>query len=104
FGRTLAIVPLVHVLVTPCKGCSSARWGSGCKQYVAVAGNADPRGVRQRVWASGGSSDRYSLGDLLLRPLGTRGQEKYGTSYPVEFETGSGRQPAHLTFDVALGR
>jgi hypothetical protein len=31
-------------------------------------------------------------------------QSEYGTGYPVEFENGEGRLPAHLTFDLALGK
>jgi len=31
-------------------------------------------------------------------------QTEYGSGYPVEFESGDGRLPTHLTFDLALGR
>ena len=31
-------------------------------------------------------------------------QSEYGTGYPVNFQAGIARLPAHLTFDVALGR
>lgn len=31
-------------------------------------------------------------------------QGEYGTGFPVEFESGEGRLPAHFTFDLALGK
>lgn len=31
-------------------------------------------------------------------------QTEYGTGYPVQFQSGDGRLPAHLTFDLALGK
>lgn len=38
------------------------------------------------------------------RPLFATLQAEYGTGYPVQFQNGSGRLPAHLTFDLAVGR
>ena len=31
-------------------------------------------------------------------------QTESGTGYPVQFQNGAGRLPAHMTFDVLLGR
>jgi outer membrane receptor protein involved in Fe transport len=54
-----------------------------------------------QTWAANGAyTHRFGAGHMWFATL----QGEYGTGYPVEFQSGDGRLPAHLTFDVALGK
>jgi outer membrane receptor for monomeric catechols len=54
-----------------------------------------------QTWeANGAYTHRFGNGRQWFATL----QGEYGTGYPVDFEAGVDRLPAHLTFDLALGK
>ena len=59
-----------------------------------------PEDHDQTYAANGAYTHRFAQADRMFATL----QAEYGTGYPVQFQNGSGRLPAHLTFDASLGR
>lgn len=59
-----------------------------------------PEDHDQRWEANGAYTHRFGQNRSLFATL----QGEYGTGYPVAFESGVDRLPAHLTFDFSLGK
>ncbi len=59
-----------------------------------------PEDHDQTYSANGAFTHRFGQNGRMFATL----QTEYGTGYPVQFQNGSGRLPAHLTFDASLGR
>ncbi len=117
FNNTIGIAKGVE-------GRVDARFGSGDSLFFsttlskALAGgisgstflfppDTDPNDVTlgpedhdQTFSANLGYTKRLGAGHQYFATL----EPLYGTGYPVEFETGSGRLPPHLTFDASFGR
>jgi len=54
-----------------------------------------------QTWeANGAYTHRFGTGHAWFATL----QSEYGTGYPVAFQAGVDRLPAHLTFDIGLGK
>lgn len=54
-----------------------------------------------QTWeANGAYTHRFGTSRKWFTTL----QGEYGTGYPVEFQNGEGRLPAHLTFDFSIGK
>jgi hypothetical protein len=59
-----------------------------------------PEDHDQTYEANGAFTHRFGESQRMFATL----QSEYGTGYPVQFQNGAGRLPAHLTFDLSLGK
>jgi len=67
----------------------------------ALSDNSFQPEDHDQTWeANGAYTHRFGDGHKWFATL----QGEYGTGYPVDFEAGVDRLPAHLTFDLALGK
>lgn len=71
---------------------------------ISACGNGDitlsPEDHDQTVAVAGSFTHRYGAAKKFYVTLAPQ----YGTGYPVEFQNGAGRLPAHLTFDATWGK
>ena len=65
-----------------------------------TAADLQPEDHDQTYEANGAYTHRFGKNAAWFATL----QSEYGTGYPVQFENGAGRLPAHMTFDLALGK
>lgn len=65
-----------------------------------TAGQLQPEDHDQAVEANGAYTHRWGAAKSWFATL----QGEYGTGYPVAFQAGVDRLPAHLTFDLGLGK
>ncbi len=59
-----------------------------------------PEDHDQTYEANAAYTHRFGAGHAWFATL----QSEYGSGFPVEFESGDGRLPTHLTFDLAFGK
>ncbi|HEY8296617.1 MAG TPA: TonB-dependent receptor [Candidatus Baltobacteraceae bacterium] len=65
-----------------------------------TAASYQPEDHDQTYEANGAYTHRFGTDRTFFATL----QGEYGTGYPVQFQSGPDRLPAHLTFDLALGK
>jgi hypothetical protein len=82
-------------------------------QASGVSGSTflfDPGSVADTSWQPEDHDQSYEANAAYTHRFGTGRawyatlQSEYGTGFPVQFESGDGRLPTHLTFDLAFGR
>jgi outer membrane receptor protein involved in Fe transport len=66
----------------------------------ALSSGFQPEDHDQTYEANGAFTHRFGADKAWYATL----QSEYGTGYPVQFQSGPDRLPAHLTFDASLGK
>lgn len=67
---------------------------------ASLPAGLQPEDHDQSVEANGAYTHRFGSAGGMFATV----QTEYGTGYPVQFQSGPARLPAHLTFDLAVGR
>lgn len=82
-------------------------------QAAGISGSTflfDPGDLSDTSWQSEDHDQTYEFNTAYTKAFGVGHswfatlQTEYGSGYPVEFQSGAGRLPTHLAFDLALGK